>query len=318
MNFISVLKTNIFSISFAVTVFTGFCNAQTDTIDYFGQTPPGNTPVVFAPGIVSISGIIEHSAPAFSPDGNEVFWWVNRTAPNFEDWVCSGMTTRHIGDSWTTPEVSPYGGVPVFSVDGKRLYYELLQPACDGKSEGPYFVEKQGDNWSEQKNLGLVTRFPELQFACNVTFANNGTLYFVGYAAGLWNNYGIYRTELINGEYAKPELLTPSINALGGIRNWTPFIAPDESYLIFSSSRGTSEYDQGDLFVCFRQPDKSWTDAVSLGKTINSNQQEQFPAVSPDGKYLFFMRWTPDNDEDVFCVSSSIIDSLRESYLKSK
>ena len=47
--------------------------------DYLGQVPPSDTPVVFAPGIVSTDSIIQHSAPAFSPDGNEVFWWVIRS-----------------------------------------------------------------------------------------------------------------------------------------------------------------------------------------------------------------------------------------------
>jgi uncharacterized protein (TIGR02145 family) len=44
---------------------------------YFGQTPPGATPQVFAPGIISTDAN-EYSAPSFSPDGNEVFWRANR------------------------------------------------------------------------------------------------------------------------------------------------------------------------------------------------------------------------------------------------
>ena len=43
--------------------------------NYLGQTPPGDTPVVFAPGIVS-TPIIEHSAPTFSRDGKEIYWSV--------------------------------------------------------------------------------------------------------------------------------------------------------------------------------------------------------------------------------------------------
>ncbi|MGD8787175.1 MAG: hypothetical protein PVJ60_07110, partial [Phycisphaerales bacterium] len=46
--------------------------AQTDSIDYFGQTPPEDTPVVFAPGIISLSGRCEY-ATVFSPDGNECY-----------------------------------------------------------------------------------------------------------------------------------------------------------------------------------------------------------------------------------------------------
>ncbi|MFC1639236.1 hypothetical protein ACFL3B_00565 [Gemmatimonadota bacterium] len=38
---------------------------------YLGQTPPGNTPEIFAPGIIS-TGMNEVEA-AFSPDGTELY-----------------------------------------------------------------------------------------------------------------------------------------------------------------------------------------------------------------------------------------------------
>jgi hypothetical protein len=41
--------------------------------DYLGLTLPGDSPVVFARGIISTDHH-EHSAPAFSPESNEVFW----------------------------------------------------------------------------------------------------------------------------------------------------------------------------------------------------------------------------------------------------
>jgi hypothetical protein len=73
----------------------------------------------------------------------------------------------------------------------------------------------------------------------------------------------------------------------------------------------TPKDDYGDLYVCFRQPDGTWTDRVSLGEPINSKALERFPTVSPDGKYLFFTRWTPEHDEDVFWVSAGIIEQLK-------
>jgi len=273
---------------------------------YLGQPLPGEMPQVFARGIVSTDDQ-QHGAPTFSPDGNEVFWQTNRLDSE-KKWHVSVMTARRVGDGWTPPEVSPYEGGPVFSPDGQRLYFD-----SKGEGDDPYFLEKQGDGWGEKKYVRIVSRFPELKFAYNLSITRSGTLYFLGYAAGLglWNNYGIYRSELINGEYAKPELLPSSINAPGGILNWTPFVAPDESYLIFCSRRMTPKDDYGDLYVCFRQPDGRWTDRVSLGEPINSKVLERFPTVSPDGKYLFFTRWTPEHDEDVFWVSAGIIEQLK-------
>jgi Tol biopolymer transport system component len=142
------------------------------------------------------------------------------------------------------------------------------------------------------------------------SITRNGTLYFMSYAPGTRNNYGINRSELVHGEYAKPELLPRSIN-LTPFLNWTPFIAPDESYLLFSSNRRDPDHDDGDLYISRRQPDGSWTDPVSLGEPVNSPTQERFPSVSLDGKYLFFTRWTPDHDEDVFWVNAATIPALR-------
>ena len=42
---------------------------------YLGQKPPGMKPKIFAPGILS-TGHHEHSSPAFSADGREVYWSV--------------------------------------------------------------------------------------------------------------------------------------------------------------------------------------------------------------------------------------------------
>ena len=41
--------------------------------DYLGQPLPGKTPVVFAPGIISVDSTVEHGAPTFSPNWNIVY-----------------------------------------------------------------------------------------------------------------------------------------------------------------------------------------------------------------------------------------------------
>jgi Tol biopolymer transport system component len=56
-----------------------------------------------------------------------------------------------------------------------------------------------------------------------------------------------------------------------------------------------------------------------MGASINSTSQETYPVVSPDGKYLFFTRWTDDkNDMDVYWVSASIIEKIRADRIKEK
>lgn len=288
-------------------------SSSSSTGDYLGQPPPGATPRVFARGVVSTDDQ-EHSAPAFSPGGDEVLWQVNRR-PAPGERICQTMTARRVDGRWTEPALAPFGLAPVFSPDASRLYFEKAEPTCDGAVDGPYVVERRGDGWSEPLNLGLVERFPDLRFTYQLSVTRDGTLYFLGYAEGQQGDFGIYRAERVDDAYSKPELLPPSINVPGEVLTWTPWIAPDESYLLFSSNRAPSADPYGDLFVAFRRSDDSWTKPVSLGEPINSNRQERFPAVSPDGRFLFFTRDTPEHEDDVFWVSASIIDSLRARHL---
>lgn len=279
--------------------------------DYFGQNPPGDTPVVFAPDIISVDSTVEHGSPSFSPDGSEVFWQSNYRQSGKETQI-SCMTMHRTKNKWTTPETSSYGHGPVFSPDGGKLYFNNKE-----KKGTISYIEKEGNKWSDPKNLDLIARFPELKFAYNLSFTKTGTLYFLGHAEELetMNNFAIYRSELIDGIYAKPELLPSNINTENGLLNWTPFIAPDESYLLFSSSRNTSETDYGDIYISFRNADGNWTDPVKLNNGVNTDRQERFPAISPDGKYLFFTRWITRSNEDVFWVSADIIQELKTQSL---
>ncbi len=306
-----------------VILFLWFCltsvhaqNTETFPIlkgEYLGQTPPGIIPEVFAPGIISTDTTIEHGSPTFSPDGDEVFWQAN----SFDHSRIHCLTMKRIKNVWTAPQISRYDSSPVFSPDGKRLYY-LPFGEENGEKDGPHFVEKEGDHWGSPICMDLIKRFPEIKAVYNHSFTNNGTLYFLGYAEGYWNNFGIYRSELIDGKYAQPELLPASINIPGNIRNWTPFIAPDESYLLFSSSRCKDKTDTGDIYISFRNSDGSWTNPIYLDDKVNSNLAERFPSLSPDGKYLFFTRWYGRSNEEVMWVSADFIYKLKQKTFTEK
>ncbi|MBA3768590.1 MAG: PD40 domain-containing protein [Acidobacteria bacterium] len=63
----------------------------------------------------------------------------------------------------------------------------------------------------------------------------------------------------------------------------------NESYIIFSSRRAGG-LGNSDLFVSFRQKDGTLAEPVNLGASINTDQHEFCPIVTPDGKYLFSSR----------------------------
>jgi hypothetical protein len=284
-------------------------------IHYIDHDCPAVVPEVFARGIVSTDNL-EHSAPAFSPDGSEVFWSVWRRPEKRQPQAIMGV--RRNGNAWSTPAVAPFSGRysdggPVFSPDGVRIYFHSSRPRPGepGENEGDiWFVEKQGGGWSKPKYLGLVARFRELQFAIQPSLVRNGTLYFVGPAREPQNGFGIYRSRFIDGQYARPELLPARIN-LPPFLNWTPFVARDESFLLFSSNRRSPETDGGDLWISHRRDDGSWGEPVMLDRLVNSGRQERFPMLSPDGKGLFFTRTTSGREQDVYWVSARVIELLQ-------
>ena len=86
---------------------------------YIGQEPPGMTPEIFAPGIVStVQGEFNS---AFSPDGREFYFSVNE--PGGRETMKFMMQQN---DRWTSPLPAPFISPqndcdPIFSHDGRRL-----------------------------------------------------------------------------------------------------------------------------------------------------------------------------------------------------
>lgn len=93
----------------------------------------------------------------------------------------------------------------------------------------------------------------------------------------------IYRIRFLAGRYLPPEKLETISSPLP---DHSPFIAPDESYLIWSSFRGG--YGLSDLFISHRRSDGRWSEPRNLGPRINSEAKDEYPYVSPDGRFLFF------------------------------
>lgn len=291
--------------------------------DYLGQIVPGDIPVVFAQGIIFKSSL-EHSAAIFSSDGNEVYW-CSKEFP-LEKNKKKIWFMQRINNRWTTPQALDFFGdsskididAPFLSFNSKRLYFnsERNRIPKSGVSSSEWtrylnddiwFVDRQGQGWSKPQSISPIINNDNLQI--QATFNNSGTVYFLSYLEGVDQKCGIFSSKFKDGNYCIPDTLPGCINSTD--QDWTPYIAPDESYLIFSSRRHDSN-DGGDLYISFYDLKKEiWTDPINMGGPINTWAQERFPTVSPDGKYLFFTRWTENNHQDIFWVSAKIIDRLR-------
>jgi len=96
-----------------------------------------------------------------------------------------------------------------------------------------------------------------------------------------------------------------------------PFIAPDESYLIWDSER-EGGYGASDLYISFQHKNGSWGPAINMGNKVNSEQGDTYASVTPDGKHLLFNRRIDGSNTDIYWIDAQIIETLRVKYESQK
>lgn len=257
---------------------------------YLGMIPPGDIPVIFAPGVVS-SIFWEHSGAVFSPDGNELFWSRAINEGRTPRTIVT-LHMRQVNGVWTKPELAPfnttiYTHVNSISPDGNRLYYY----ASDGESKGRlWIIDKTEKGWSEPRLLNLNEGDSNTDNINEVQETRDGDLYFDCTIDPRSGKYGIAKSKIVNGKFTKIEPLNSNIN-FSPIDKYSDFnstMDPDEEFIIFVSRR-PGGYSGQNLYISFTQEDNEWGEAINLGPEINKpGAWNSWPHLSPDGKYLFF------------------------------
>tara|TARA_R110002096_G_scaffold426421_1_gene636117 strand:- start:3613 stop:4479 length:867 start_codon:yes stop_codon:yes gene_type:complete len=252
---------------------------------YLGQEPPGLTPKVFAPGIVST----EHYefSGTFTPDMNE--FYLIRKGGKYEKY--SLVVFKSQNDQWRESIASPSVGRPSISPDGKIIHL------------GKRYLERTEAGLSEVKSLG--SHFEDIH-VMRLTSSSKGTYVFD--EEGTDGDGVIRYSRLIDGKREEPRPLSKEINT--GTWNAHPFIAPDESYIMWDGRRD-SGYGDSDIYISFRQQDGSWGEAINLGDKINTDVWDASASVTPDGKYLFFHRQLSPGNLTIYWVDAQIIEDLR-------
>ena len=270
---------------------------------YLGQKPPGLSPKIFAPDIVSTEEYKEFGI-TFTPDGTEFYF--TRGSIEFRQ---NAILVCHIKDGfWTKPETASFSGrhyddEPHITLDGSKMFFGSERPKPHFRNgDRPYglwMMKRAEDAWEESKYYG-----PGMY----VTSASNGTIYYTVRLEK--EDWGIVKALLVDNQYKKPELLSGGINS--PYFDGHPCIAPDESFLIFDSRRPSAAGGEGDidLYICFRNEDGLWGETINMGNAINTSQEEHVASLSPDGKYLFFARGEPER-WNIYWVDAKIIQKYR-------
>ncbi|MDH4196678.1 MAG: MBL fold metallo-hydrolase [Candidatus Aminicenantes bacterium] len=265
---------------------------------YLGQKSPGLKPEIFAPGIVSSAKALEFAA-TFTPDGREMYF--TRRIDGGQNTI---MVSRWEKEGWTAPEEAAFAkgspsNEPFITPDGRKLYFgcNRTRPGADRPEWAIWVVERTASGaWGEPRYHGL---------GMFVSAAGNGNLYMTDVAGIVSPDRPVVVYPWTGDGYGAPQRLGGGVNSPAVADHG--FIAPDESYVLFDSPhRPGGQGGYGDLYVCFRNPDGSWGEAINLGNAINGPASNFCPSVSPDGKSIFYGTY-----RDIYWVSAKVIDDLR-------
>ncbi len=213
------------------------------------------------------------------------------------------MVSRKTRNKWRKPNIANFSGrfgdlEPFISTDGLRLYFASNRPLSPDESEVKDYDlwmvlrNDPGSAWSEPVNLGSIVNTEHNEFYPSLTSA--GALYFTSDRPDSRGKDNIFYSARDGKGFSPPVSLSDSINTPG--YEFNAFIAPDESYLIFSGYNREDGLGSGDLYISFKQADKSWTQAVNMGENINSKQMDYCPFVDVENQTLYFTSRRSDVD----------------------
>ncbi|MEW6335989.1 MAG: membrane dipeptidase [Acidobacteriota bacterium] len=273
---------------------------------YLGQPPPGLVPELFAPGIVT-----SEQGEGCSGWGTDPEWflfqrWVDRTSVLF-------LRSREAG-TWSDAVKLPWAEryqVGDFTVgpDGRTLAFVSNIPieglGAVGEGGNVWIAQRIPSGWAEPRSAGPAVNsdfhdsYPSL--------AASGSLYFFSRRPGGFGQSDLYVSRRSGGRYLPAENLGPILNT--DAHEWDPYVAPDESYLIFNSMKAGG-LGGDDFYISWRTASGDWGDPVHLGAEINSPGSDNRPYVTADGRYFFFTSDRRGN-RDIYWVDARILERFR-------
>lgn len=211
------------------------------------------------------------------------------SAQSYDPATWRNITVRKIPsdvNSETTETVS------CFSPDGKRLWFSTRRGIG---------IDQLASCSYQDGEFGEANVRPDSLAAGAKTIDAQGVAYFAKLRdltdTVNKNNIDIFRL-LPTGRI---EPLPPEINTL----KWEsqPHISLDGKTLFYSVAKGSRKQEVDvDIYIS-HFVDGAWTKGKSVGATVNMLGYDGFPVLSPDGKFLFFMRRTNRKDPTIYYCS---------------
>lgn len=286
---VSDFEENIYIMKIKLCIFLLFavaCNSnaprenvsQEGSFDYLGQAFPGDSAIVFAPGIICDTATRE-SALAISPNGDELFF-VKGIWPETKI-----MHMDKTGNKWSSPDTAyfcedSWGTEPAFSPDGRFLYYSSSKGKPDISFYSLWRVELTDAGWSEPENIFDIGGDTVWEF--HPTISDDGMLYFCYWDVAKRSG-DIYMSDCKGSKCSDPVRMNFPVNSDSSDAD--PYIRTDGSYMIFATNRpgGLGGHDQ---YITYKNTDGTWAELKNLGDRFNTPGDDYDMDITPDGKYI--------------------------------
>ena len=256
--------------------------------------PPALGPELYGAGLFS-TGAWDFFL-AFAPDRPEVLFC--RANADFSAYRI--LETHHRPDGSWEPPVNPrFAGEwsdadPHIAPDGQTLFFISNRPATGLTGAAAtydiwYSTRDADGQWGNARPVGAPVSQPGVdEWSPSVT--QDGSLYFGTERPGGRGGMDLWMARRVGEVYQPPENLGDSINTAGD--EVEPWIAPDQSYLIFSAKGRADSVGRYDLYVS-RRAGGVWQRARPIGHGVNTPFADFNPSVSPDGLWLYFSSTRP-------------------------
>ena len=154
-------------------------------------------------------------------------------------------------------------------------------------------------------NLGEGLNTADAEYFPAIT-ADDETLVFTRQVNG---NEDFWTSQLKNNSWSPATPLSSKINTIR-YNEGAQTISPDGKYLFFTGCNRPDGLGRCDIYVSHREG-KDWGEPYNVGQPVNSEFWESQPAISPDGRTLYFISNRPGGSGGYDIWKSTITDDAK-------
>lgn len=199
----------------------------------------------------------------------------------------ANVTIANIGTAVNSeyPDYNAYvdADEEILYFSSKRQTNAGSQPDFDGyKMADVYFSEQTSGQWQPAKRLQAPVNSGFQEDIVSASSDGETLLLYFNNEKGYDD---IFITHKDKKQFSRPEILSLTVNSPQCEE--AAAISPDGNWIFFSSDRPNG-YGGLDIYFSRRLPNGEWSNAKNAGPNINTEYNDSYPYIAPDGETFFF------------------------------